>query len=188
MRIIDIHDGRIPTECPGCGAEKTLLATAGACNEAGCVPNEGDDMAVDISFACGAKVRWRSAGCSGPEGGGHFESLVELVTCPPGLSAILVKAREAHPELRLGQLVWSAAWLAWERRSGSAPPDDPNLVFYIDDEALAYLDSITRGSSLPGDEATRTAGRIGSYLTRKAGASLDGEMVDHIARLIRESR
>lgn len=91
--------------------------------------------------------------------------------------------------MRLGQLVWSAARLAREQRSGSAPPDDPNIVFYIDDESLADgLDSIIRGSSLPGDEASRLAEKIGSYLTRKAGASLDGETVDHVARLIRESR
>lgn len=177
MRTIDTHygpDHRIgrPAECPGCGAAASSTA-----------PFSGDCITVTVSFECGAEVRWRSVG---HESGGYSEILVEVRTCQPGLAAVLAKARGACPDLRLGQLVWSAAWLAREQRSGSAPPDDPNLVFYIDDEALAHgLDSIARGSSLPGDEASRTAERIKSYLTRKTGSSLDGEAVDHVARIIR---
>lgn len=186
MRTIDTHDGpdrRIaePTECPGCGAEKTRRAGA-----------KDDDMAIDVSFACGAKVRWRSVGHAVGGASGYSESLAELRTCPPGLSAVLAKARADHPELRMGQLVWTAAHLARKELDAGNPrvgATDDAKVFYIDDETMAMgLSMVSRDHELPGDGASQMAERIKSYLVRKVGASLDGETTDHIARLIREGQ
>ncbi len=125
-------------------------------------------------------------------GGGrnrYCESLTEMKICPQGLATAIAKARAAHPELRLGQVVWIAASMARRERAcltGHAFKPDSSLVFCVDDDTLAVgLDMMMGDIHLPSDEATQVAEGIKSYLTRKTGLSLDGEAVSHIAKLIR---
>ncbi len=84
--------------------------------------------------------------------------------------------------------MWTAAWMAM-RDCGHVSGNDMNIIFYIDDQSLARgLGEMAREKSLPGDRVSQLAERIGSYLARKVGASLDGETVDHVAKMIREIR
>lgn len=102
------------------------------------------------------------------------------------LHEALAKAHNAHPLLRLGQLVVAA--------SAKAAPETP--AFYIpDDELMIGLGIMVDGmpdnaakrmsDDMP-DDAAKRASRIRSYLARKVGASLDGETVDDIAQIIRD--
>lgn len=103
------------------------------------------------------------------------------------LAKVLVAAMEAHPCLRIGQLVWNAAFMARKQSEICSREGNDANVFYITDEALAEgLDMIAREKSLPGDKATQLAEMIKSYLTRKTGVMLDDETMDHISKLIRD--
>lgn len=178
VTISGISKGSVyePTECPGCGAKVSESS-----------PMEGDSFSIITSFKCGAKTRWRSIGASGcnESGGGFHEyssSLSVLKECRKGLPAVLGAAMEAHPKIRMGQLVWLAVNMV---------SDDTN-VFRIDDDDLATgLGMVAREKNLPkkiDDKSSRTAKRIQSYLTRKIDGSLDKRTVDHIAKMIREDQ
>lgn len=97
------------------------------------------------------------------------------------LHEALAKAHNAHPLLRLGQLVVVA--------TAKAAPETP--AFYVPDGELAIglgimVDGMPDDAAkrMP-DDAAKRATRIRSYLARKVGASLDGETVDEIAQIIR---
>lgn len=103
------------------------------------------------------------------------------------LHSLIALAMAAHPCLRMGQLVWTAAFMARKQAKICSEGDGAN-VFYITDEAMAEgLNAMAREKSLPGDKVTQLAEKIKSYLTRKIGASLDGETMDHISKLIRDA-
>jgi len=177
MRIIDNNDGpnhRInkPTKCPTCAGELECGANEMAV--------ESDGNALDIAFECGAIVRWRSVLNSGPDGvgGGYCESLLEVQACPSSSSliALLTEACGMYQELRLGQLLVAAAT--------KGAPGVP--FFYVVDDAMAAgLREMIAGGPERVDVAMQKAVQIQSYLTRKVGASLDGETVDQIAQIIR---
>lgn len=101
MRLMDSHEGsepRIPEPdvCPDCRAESNSR-----------INPEDDHMSLDITFACGAVVRWKSV-----LGSRRSESLHEVIECPSALPGLIAAAMKEHPHLRLGQLMSNVAQIA----------------------------------------------------------------------------